>query len=83
MVFTSKLLNFVAVAFTFEYFNIFGATLQDKDFILDLFDTLGDDDCAAAMAADPNKQDCANPDTPGQNPPGLAFLGALIGSLIR
>ena len=71
---------------TYLYIMTFGSFIGFSNafpkLILDLFDELGSEDCAAAMLADPSKQDCSDPNSPGKGF-SPAFLGAMIGSLIR
>ena len=71
---------------TYLYIMTFGSFIGFSNafpkLIVDLFDQLGDDDCIAAKLADPLRQNCDNPDAPGKGF-SVAFLGAMIGSLIR
>ena len=71
---------------TYLYIMTFGSFIGFSNafpkLILDLFDEYGSEECAELMAADNTMQDCSNPNSParGFSP---AFLGAMIGSLIR
>jgi NNP family nitrate/nitrite transporter-like MFS transporter len=69
---------------TYLYIMTFGSFIGFSNafpkLILDLFDEYGADDCAVAMAA--GALDCTNPNSPGRGF-SPAFLGAMIGSLIR
>merc|ERR1719487_1631228 len=49
--------------------------------IVDIFQNYPDVECAEKMALDETMKDCKNPDAPQTY--NFAFLGALIGSLIR